>query len=183
MSASVPPDAGLARLVRLLAPPPEPSEVPKESDWADAESVLGRPLPPDYKRFVEIYGSGSIGEFLEIRNPASQNEFVRLTDAHEAQMAILRQVRQQLPAEVPYPLHPEAGGLILWAESSNGDCCYWLADPLDRPERWPVVVGEARGPRWDRYNRTMTTFLADLIEGTIVVPMLPAELFQGWRWS
>lgn len=117
MSASVPPDAGLARIVRLLAQPPEPSEVPTESDWADAESTLGRRLPPDYN---EIHGSGSIGEFLDIRNPAFQNEFVRLSDAHEAQMAILRQVRLQLPAEVPYPLHPEAGALILRAESING---------------------------------------------------------------
>jgi hypothetical protein len=104
--------AGLQELLRVLQAPAEPAEPALAEDLDEAERQLGIRLPADYREFAALFGSGSIGGFLHIRNPSSRNEYIRLVDAHEAQVGVLHELRDSGAEELPYPIHPEPGGLI-----------------------------------------------------------------------
>lgn len=171
--------AGLQELLQVLRAPISPVEPALAEDLDDAERRLGVRLPADYRAFAEMFGSGSIGGFLHIASPSSRNEYIRLVDSHEAQVEILHELRDSGAEELPYPIHPEPGGLILWAETSNGDCCYWVADPRDDPDAWPIAVNEARAPYWFDHPGPMTVFLADLVARRIELPIFPDAVFKG----
>jgi len=168
----------LGELLAVLPPPATPVEPARAEDLDATEARLGLALPSDYRAFVSRFGSGSIGGFLHIRNPSSENPYVRLVDAHEAQVVVLHELRDS-GEDLPYPIHPEPGGLILWAESSNGDCCYWVADPPGDPAAWTVVVNESRGPYWFPYAGSMTAFLAALVGRQVEIPIFPDAVFAG----
>jgi hypothetical protein len=170
--------SGLEGLLRVLRAPAQPIEPAVPEDLDATERELGLRLPADFRAFVQLFGSGSIGEFLHIRNPSSANPYIRLVDAHRAQTAVLHELRDS-GEDLPYAIHPEPGGLILWAESSNGDCCYWVADPPADPDAWPIAVNEARAPYWFGHPGPMTAFTADLVAERIEIPIFPTAAFKG----
>jgi len=59
------PDA-LDRLISILTPSAEPTFVPSATDWDRVEAELGTRLPGDFRRFVDIYGSGDINDLIGI---------------------------------------------------------------------------------------------------------------------
>jgi hypothetical protein len=172
-------DAAMKELRSLMPPPISPVEPARAEDLDETERRLGVRLPADYRAFVELFGSGSIGGFLRIANPSSRNPYIRLVEAHDAQVHVLHELRDSGVEELPYPVHPEPGGLILWAETRNGDCCYWVADPPDNPDAWPIAVNEGRAPYWFDHPGPMTLFLADLVARRIELPIFPDAVFKG----
>jgi hypothetical protein len=164
------PDA-LERLARLLPLPVSPVEAPSISDLADVELRLGLPLPMDYKRFIQRYGSGTIDAFLWVLNPSSANESIRLPDSSDRQLGILRWLREQGTESIPHPIYPEPGGLLLWAETANGDCLYWRT--VGPPDDWRIAINESRAPNWHDHAGPMTAVLADLLDRTVSVEFFP----------
>lgn len=162
----------LDTLTGILPPPASPVEPPGATAWRDAERALGRPRPPDYKAFVERFGSGRIDGFIHVLNPAAAREPVRLLPAIERLGAGFRELRAADPSEVPYPVHPESAGLIPWAFSDNGDVFFWATEAED-PADWPIVLAEAGGPGWATHPGPATTFLAALLSRTFRPPFLP----------
>jgi len=160
-------------------PPPEaPVETGSPGAWPSIEDQIGSPLPRDYKEYINIYGTGSLGGFLWPYNPFSKNQNLNLLRRAQLDASALRQLREEFgEEEVPFPLHPEPGGLLSWGVTDNGDGLYWLT--VGDPDAWPVVVNEARGPQFERYEESATSFLARLISGEIVSEALPAGVFEG----
>ncbi len=163
----------LDRLLRVLPAPTAPAEGPRAGDWGAVEARLDLVLPSDYKVFIERFGSGVIDRFLWILDPFSANENIRFPDASERQHAILRWLRAQGTERLPYPVYPEPGGVVLWGETANGDCFYWITSD-GPPDDWSVTVNEARAPNWHDHPGPMTAFLADLLDRTESVDFFPA---------
>jgi hypothetical protein len=161
------------RLARVLPPPAVAVDQPGEEDWAAAELAVGLTLPPDFKRFVTRYGSGSIDDFLVVFNPAAARQAMRFGPATEAYLAGLREIRGFAPDEVPFPIHPEPGGLLPWGTTDNGDVGYFVTSPADDPAQWSIAVGEVRGPEWFTHPGPVTSFLADVLDRSIQVSVFP----------
>lgn len=161
----------LDRLRMLLPEPSVPVEAPVAGDWDALHERLGYALPADYQAFIDQYGSGVIDGFAWVLNPFSANENIRFPEASDRQLAILRWVREQGTETLPYQVHPEAGGLALWAETANGDCFYWVTD--GPPDGWRVTVNESRAPNWHDHPGPMSALLADLLDGSARIEFFP----------
>ena len=167
-------DDDVAEVARLLPPPASPVDRPGDADWAAAERDIGRSVPSDYRALVERYGSGRIDGFLHVLNPAASREPLRLVPAVERLLAGLRTIRESLPDEAPYPLHPEPGGLLPWAFTDNGDVFFWSTEAAD-PARWSIVISESGGPGWAAHPGPTTRFLAELFTRAYRPPFLPGS--------
>jgi hypothetical protein len=166
------PAGDLDRLRMLLGEPLEPVEAPPQAEWNRLEARLGFALPADYKGYIDRYGSGFVDQFLWVLNPFSSNEHLRFPDSSDRQLSILRWLREQGNETLPYPIHPESGGVLLWAETANGDCFYWLTDE-GSPDDWRVTVNESRAPNWHDHPGPMSSLLADLLDGTVTIEFFP----------
>ena len=88
------------------------------------EAVIKTELPPDYKVFINTYGTGSIDSFLWVLNPFSSNKHLNLLDQLSTTLDAFRVFQKDSGVELAYPLYPLKGGLIPWAASDNGDVLF-----------------------------------------------------------
>ena len=66
------------RLPDFIVPPPDPQETAPPKSWEKIVARLGLELPPDYKAFINRYGTGSFDDFIIIYNPFADNEYPNL---------------------------------------------------------------------------------------------------------
>lgn len=164
-------------LARIIPPPDTPFEAGVGKNWRSIEEELGTRLPEDYKSFINAYGSGRIGGFLWILNPFSSNQVSNLVVQARLRLNDLRELKQDFGDEgCPYPVFPEVGGLIPWGFTDNGDLLLWLAE--GESESWPVVISEGRGPIFERYEESTTSFLLKLVSGDIESSIIPRNLID-----
>jgi hypothetical protein len=156
----------IGQVLEVLSPPASP--INASPDWAKAEAELGTALPPDYRAFIETYGSGRIAELLWVFNPADRRETINLLVQSPAQREVLRELAE-MGETIPYPVFPEPGGLLPFGMSDNGDVLHWRAQGA--PEQWTVVVQEARGPEFSAHDADLTGFLAGVLGRTIRCPV------------
>jgi HEAT repeat protein len=154
-----------------MPPPAEPLHPGAPDEWPAIELQLGVRLPADYQALIAAYGTGYVADFLNIYNPFSDNPAVRLIDAAASEGDIYREIRTF--EHIPYPIHPEPGGLLAWASSFNGDVFFWVTDPPGDPDSWRIAISEVRGPGWFRHPGPLVRFLAEWLSGEAVVPFLP----------
>jgi HEAT repeat protein len=166
-------DGELDALIRLMPPPAEPLDAGEPDAWPSIELRLGLRLPSDYKAFIARYGSGSFADFISIYNPFSENPHDRLLDAAESEAVIYREIRTF--EHIPYPIHPEPGGLLAWGSSYNGDVMFWVADPPGDPDQWPIAISEVRGPGWYRHPGPLVRFFREWLTGETVIPFISQE--------
>jgi SUKH superfamily protein len=140
-------------------------------EWELIESTIGTVLPADYKQFIDTYGSGAIGRFVSIFNPFSKNQHVNLLDAIRTKLDALRELQGEFESERRYPLFPEAGGLLPFGGTDNGDVFFWKTS--GEPDQWPVVINESRAPEYEEFAIDMTGFLAGILMRTITSAILP----------
>ncbi|MFB6393067.1 SMI1/KNR4 family protein [Polymorphospora lycopeni] len=153
-------------LVRRVPPPP--ASVDGDGDWTAVDRTLGRSLPADFKDLVRRYGRG---EFLDFLFPHTPFGLGNLLDEADGLLELEGPLRDEFPENYPYPLHPEPGGLLVWAATVNGDRLCWLTG--GEPHRWPVVVWDPRGSRYERHDVTATGFLSAWIDGRLTCGLFP----------
>lgn len=165
---------GLEILTSIVTPPVHPSEVPTHPDWEKIEKQLGLTLPVDYRDFVQRYGSGLLANFIRVFNPFSSFEYLALIPSVHRISDIRRTLKStEGDEEVPYIVYPDAPGLVPWGNDENGNTFYWLTSGA--PDRWPTVVGEGRGRRWERFELPFTLFLAKTLTKEIECPIWPDD--------
>lgn len=126
----------LNQLREVLSPPPRPCFA--GGDWAAVECAIGTPLPADYKAFVGTFGAGWIGRFLVIHSPfvwVAHGRDVRRAWADWASM--YGDYAEYGGVEIPYPVFPQAGGLLPFGSLADSHSLNWLT--VGEPERWPFV--------------------------------------------
>jgi HEAT repeat protein len=166
-------EGDLGALLRLMPAPAEPFDPGEPGLWPDVERQIGLRLPTDYKAFIGTYGSGRVGEFLNIADPFSDNPYIR--DLPQETLQAYRDIRKW--EHIPFPIHPEPGGLVPWGDTDNGDVMFWVADPPDEPDRWSIAINEVRSPFWYTYPGPLVRFLCDWITGgPDVVPFISEPL-------
>lgn len=162
------------RLCGVVPPPQNPAEA-FQGPWDPVEAQLGTRLPPDYKEFVRLYGSGYFMEFLGVGVPSVQNVNVRLEAKVPAVSDVFRAMDGGLPKH-PYRYWPEPGGLIPFGSTDNGDYLLWLPDGA--PEQWKVVVWD-RGGDFEVFDCDLTDFLAGVATGAIRPKAFPDDVWPG----
>lgn len=152
-----------------MRPPAKPSEIP-DGGWQSVQARLGIEFPADYKEFIARYGTGAIDSFLWVLSPFATNRHLNLFDEGRAKLEALSELRYE---SIPYPLFPDAGGILPWGVTDNGDVLYWLCN--GPPSDWVIVVNESRGPRWREFKLSTSEFLAAVVTRELVVDVFPED--------
>ncbi len=124
--------APLAEL-RVLVPPPRRPNRP-EGSWAAVEAAIGLRLPEDYKAFLDVYGVGAFNHCLDVHHPfhvsreGYREDWVAFAGYYEG----WREFR-----EIPYPIFPEASGLLPFGLLGDVHALGWLTE--GEPHAWPFV--------------------------------------------
>lgn len=165
----------VSSLSRVLPPPLGPVET--RGSWESVEGALGSKLPDDFKEFIEIYGSGTIGRFISVLNPFSEKENLNLLEQSRRQLDALRTLHSDFGERNPYELFPAAGGLLPVALTDNGDVIHWLTN--QSAVAWTIVVNEARSPDYEHFECSLTSFLEGLLNRSIRCRAFPKSIFAS----
>ena len=164
----------LERLRELLPPPANPVEPGRPDGWAEIEAALGTGLPGDFKAFTELYGSGTVDDFLYLFNPFAAGQDGNLLVEKDRVLAGYRQTRARFPGRLPLPPFPEEGGLLPLGRTDNGDELYWVT--TGDPDGWPVALLESRAARQELHRMPVTGLLTTLAANQLTSRILPEEV-------
>jgi hypothetical protein len=121
----------LAQLATIVGPG---DAAPASFDWARVETQLGRSLPPDYKRLIEIFGSGDyLYEISFSWNGIYTNSPAGFYDGNDPNVA------NDLCILHPPPGFPSPGELLFCGSTEGRDLLAWDTRNSD-PARWPVIT-------------------------------------------
>ncbi|MGW6857255.1 hypothetical protein [Streptomyces xanthophaeus] len=131
--------SSLDELLALLGKPANRQSRP--DDWTEVEQYVGSALPSDFKAFLNAYGSGVISGELAVFHPCGTSPL--LERMHKTHKAFAERRDRALghgdTEHIPYPFHPEPGGLISWGYDYGGDEHFFLPCDPD-PDRWKIVT-------------------------------------------
>jgi hypothetical protein len=160
----------IENLLRAVPPPRAPFEA-FSGPWEPLEAELGTPLPPDYKAFVRLYGSGYFMRFLGVTVPRSHNPNTRFEHRLRRTCEVFEAFDDE---DRVFPLWPNPGGLLPFGGTDNGDELFWL--PQGTPEDWKVVVWDRGMMRFEVLDCDLTDFLAGLATGAMSADAFPELL-------
>ncbi|MBX9653679.1 SMI1/KNR4 family protein [bacterium] len=155
------------RLWKLLIAPHPAMEQPSNNDWSEIENRY-RSLPVDFRTFVTEYGTGIIGRFIWIFNPASNNEHLNLGCQIDMQLAALREAR--IPG---LTLYPAESGILPFGSTDNGDLLAWQVQ--GEPDSWRVVVIDSRAPIFQTFEVGFSQFLVGIFERELICDIFPDD--------
>lgn len=124
--------------LRAVMPPPD--AVPAEAhDWPAVEAAIGLPVPPAYKEFCRVWGSGGlIGQEVFVLGPT----FPGGPDlASEARLFQEDYAELQLnsPDKYRLPTQPRPGSMLPFGRDHNGTWYGWIVG-TDQPDGWQVAI-------------------------------------------
>lgn len=157
----------LEELKSLVPPPANPSL--NAGNWETLYEALGTKLPDDFVALISDYGAGRFFIFLHPFSPFSEERPMHKM-VKEALWAE-REIKTSFPEDFPFPLHPEPGGLLPWAVTDNGDRVFWKTEGA--PNAWTIVVWESRGPLFEVYEESATSFLLRCAKGELRSEIMP----------
>ena len=164
------------RLRQLLPPPADPVEPGRPEGWAEVEAALRTGLPSDFKAFTELYGSGTVDDFLYLFNPFAAGPDGNLLAEKDRVLAGYRQTRARFPERLPLPPFPDPGGVLPLGRTDNGDELYWVTQ--GDPDGWPVALLEARTALQELHAMPVTGLLAALAANQLPSRILPKAVLS-----
>ncbi|SFT75568.1 SMI1 / KNR4 family (SUKH-1) [Actinopolyspora lacussalsi subsp. righensis] len=175
MESELPMASSLDRL-RMLLPPPEVAPAPQP--WQDVERRLGVALPNDYKEFMEVYGDGTLEDYLLLEQLITSEE--EFSEWWEEQLDDLRSAAERVPER--YTLEPGRVDLLPWGFTIDVDVCYWWMDPREDPDRWWIVSRDRDVSRWSVFEGSMVEFLVEVVSGRRREPWMPCDFPGDSPW-
>ena len=163
----------LNRLKGVLTPPVNPSKAGNSMGWSELEAVLGVSLPQDYKDYISTYGTGGIDNFIWILTPFDQDENVNFLARTEEMREAYLESKQQFPEYYKHSFFPEAGGILPWGYTDNGDELYWKTN--EDEGMWTIIVYESRSSDYHEYPMSMTEFLYEIVSRNLVCDAFPED--------
>jgi hypothetical protein len=128
------------QLTPLLPAPKSPKGL--DRSWRSVEKELGLPLPSDYKRFIDTYGTGLIcGKgmdfgYLGVWNYRDRSEASPLSQSISSVIREYEDARSK-GYDSPCLFYPDSGGLLPFANTASGDYFNWTTSRS--PDQWDVV--------------------------------------------
>ncbi|GAB4104506.1 SMI1/KNR4 family protein [Micromonospora taraxaci] len=166
----------LQKLITLVPAPDHGIDVSLPQEFAACEAELGLELPADFKELLTAYGAGMFLDYLFAYPLAGDDMNIRrntlLLEGHAAS-------RGKFPMWYPYPLYPEAGGLLLWGGTYDGHSLCWLT--RGEPDEWPVVVWNQHDSNYQLYEGGAVAFIVDWLKRTLPTRTLPRPP-RGRAW-
>ena len=163
----------IEKLLSVRKPPVKPVEAGPLSEWTKIEEDIGTPLPIDYKQYISVFGTGGFSKadfsFLFPFNPFSKR--YTLQECQEGILWVYEECRLSSPEICIFNAFPEKNGLLPWGQTHNGNALFWLTK--GPPDFWDVVVCDGRYNEYEKYNLTMTGFLAGWLSGEIEIDVFP----------
>lgn len=172
LNSSILIDMSIEQLEKILEPPIDPVDRPVANGWSAVEKKLGK-LPDDYKRFIEMYGTGSIDGFVWIFNPFAANKNLNLLDQVLIKISALSDLGDTFGEAIPFPLFPKPNGLLPFGVTDNGDVLFWQA--ASNPAGWKVIINAAREPKWKQYDVGITDLLTGLLSRQMICEVFPGD--------
>jgi hypothetical protein len=173
----------LQQLIDVCAPPASPYNVPSAAQWDALEAYLGgRALPPDYRDFLDRFGSGSFGSdedggFFDLTYVVSPallpGEHVKNAIPLMMDLAgTIGEIRSESPKRVPYPVWPEPGGLLYAGGGTTLYDIHWRT--VGDPKAWTCAVCDSACENWFDWEGDLTSLLA-----AIVTRRVPNWIVEG----
>jgi len=141
----------LKTITKLLPPPASPRGL--DRTWAAVERELGLALPKDYKAFIDLYGSGQIASaegWVVVWNFRDTSFFkMSFTEALCGTEGVIPYFRRNATSsghQLPYPLYPDRGGLLPFAQYVDVHYLNWLTKAS--ADRWNVVFYDFDGEEY-----------------------------------
>ncbi|MBL8556372.1 MAG: SMI1/KNR4 family protein [Phenylobacterium sp.] len=162
----------IENLTRVVPPPDRPGD-PFLGSWRDIEAKLGTALPRDYKAFVRMYGRGQFMEYVWIWTPGAWDHHDRLESMAPTVLRLLKE-----DEDFPFPVWPEAGGLLPFGSTLDGDYLAWVTHGA--PDDWTVTVLD-RGMGYQEAHANacgMTDLLAGMATGEIGAPAFHPAILE-----
>lgn len=160
----------------------------------ELSDVFGTRLPEDYIQFHRAYGEGW---FFSVSHKMSAGLVVfgdayrigetyrtALRHASPNRLQELRVIKESRPRRVPLPLFSEPNGLLPWGTTTNEiDLCRRVHGEL--VDNWPVVALRSGTGEYEQFDCGMVEFLAGVIAGTTICPLLPKHFpgRKGAGWA
>jgi hypothetical protein len=138
--------------------------------WIATEKALGLSLPGNYKAVVDTFGASRWGDFLQVLSPFDEKR-ANLLGYGELILQADRETRNAFPSHYPIPLYPEAGGLLPWACTDNGDTLYFITSAS--PDDWPILIKDARSPEFEVSFLLPSTLIHHIATGSYRSAILP----------
>lgn len=123
----------LAQLATLVGPG---HETPVTYDWPTIEAAAGHPLPPDYKRLHETYGTANPRADFLAWNGIFTSSPPRLKDIHGSYELSPDEEQRHRDR---YPWFPSPADLLFCGSTEGRDLLAWDTRNPD-PARWPVIT-------------------------------------------
>jgi hypothetical protein len=162
----------------IVIPPQNPKETGTPKTWEKIEARLGIELPPDYKAFIDCYGTGSFDDFIMVYNPFAENEFFNLFYAldtlHQADHKTRLRGDPMWSVIQPFEYYPAAEGLLPWGCTINvGETFFWQIKGV--PEAWETIFYNLRNGEYEVWKYSLTEFLYRLFTRKIESVLLPED--------
>lgn len=145
----------IERLTEIMPPSDNAGH---DIDWAEAQQAWGTEFPDDFKDFTQVYGPGTIENYLYIGTPQDlpKGSGVLTIRRMTPDETMLRELA------APFPAWPLSNGLIGWGGTADADCAYWRTAPT--PQQWHIVLCRRhRTPEWVRLEVGFADFLLGAI--------------------
>src|SRR5262249_40778249 len=119
---------------------------------------LGIKLPSDYRDFGIRYGTGEFNDNgrtdIVVYNPFS----ARFRENVLRDCEMLQSILQRRDFR-DYGVFPTVPGLLPWGRDVDGCSMYYLTEGPS-PETWPILTRPPRTADFERFDMTLTSFLA-----------------------
>jgi hypothetical protein len=160
----------LQRLVEQVPPPALP--VRADGDWDEFARQNSFMPPTDYRALIRRYGAGCFGDWLRPIEPFDPS--LPFIAAAGLECRQLRGFQREFPHFYPpWPIWPDAGGLLPWATTATGDHIGWRTD--GNPDDWTILVWTRDGDDSREHRVGAVQFLLGLVERTLGDPAFRYE--------
>ncbi|MFD9412049.1 SMI1/KNR4 family protein [Streptomyces sp. NPDC059989] len=177
---------GIDAVAALAEIMPVAHGVDEQVDWIEVEAVWGTRFPLDYVRLMEVYGSGVIGDGIDILLPALRAAGYPYTEGPglQGETGIARELWEMCRDETDFEV--DLKSIVAWGVTSGADIYCWVTTNED-PDRWPVLTYVRYTDKMQLHPLGMAEFLLELLgdvafRGENISTALEDEpTFVNWR--
>ena len=145
-------------------------------DWAKVETQLGFNFPDEFCFIIENYGTISLGNFITVFNPFSENKSINL-DAIKFYTDSYKYLKSQFPNSYKRP----SESFLTWAVTDNGDTLFWDIHDQKNHNGWHVGIHDKSQSEEEVFPMTTLEFLHNVASGKLKNSIFPRDFFEGTK--